>query len=156
MEMLTKAEKKQRAKERRTLNRINNREEVLLKEKLYREKNKEIINARHRKWRLENPEKYAEARARYRKKRKNIVYANNAERRARKFRATIPMKKEEKEKIAEIYKIAIDAKKTTGYDWEVDHIVPLSKGGLHKLSNLQVVPAEWNAKKNNLNSEKYW
>ena len=154
--MLSKLERKRIAKEKRSLNRIKNKEEVLLKEKLYRQKNREKINATHRKWRLENPERYAEARARYRKKRKDVVYANNAERRARKFRATIPMTKEEKEKIIEIYQISIDAKKTTVYDWEVDHIIPLSKGGLHKLSNLQVVPAEWNAKKNNLNFEKYW
>ena len=156
MEGLSKAEKNRRVKEKRTLERTTNREKVLLQEKLYRQKNRKIINARHKKWRTENPEKYAAARARYRKDSKDVVYANNAERRAKKFKATIPMQQAEKEGIKELYKVAINAKKTTGYNWEVDHIVPLSKGGLHKLSNLQVVPAEWNAKKNNLNSDTYW
>lgn len=148
--------KKEIAKEKRRLHRETNREQVLLQEKLYRQKNRDKINARHKKWRTENPEKYAVARARYRRESKDVVYANNAERRAKKFKATIPMQQAEKEEIKELYKIAVDAKKTTGYEWQVDHIIPLSKGGLHKLSNLQVVPAEWNAKKNNLNCDTYW
>tara|TARA_B110000483_G_scaffold107536_1_gene131217 strand:+ start:196 stop:666 length:471 start_codon:yes stop_codon:yes gene_type:complete len=156
MEGLSKAEKNRRVKEKRTLERTTNREKVLLQEKLYRQKNRKIINARHKKWRTENPEKYAAARARYRKDSKDVVYANNAERRAKKFKATIPMQQAEKEGIKELYKIAIDAKKTTGYSWEVDHIIPLSKGGFHKLTNLQVVPATWNREKNNRNSDTYW
>ena len=66
------------------------------------------------------------------------------------------MSKEDKAKIAELYVIAKDATKLFGYGWEVDHIVPLAKGGLHKLSNLQVVPTTWNRVKGARNCDTYW
>ena len=34
-----------------------------------------------------------------------------------------------------------------GYNWEVDHIIPLSKGGLHHPANLQLLPKKENARK---------
>lgn len=37
----------------------------------------------------------------------------------------------------------------TGYRWEVDHMVPLSRGGLHSWSNVQVIPAWLNRWKRN-------
>lgn len=31
--------------------------------------------------------------------------------------------------------------KITGYEWHVDHMIPLNKGGIHKYDNIQVIPA---------------
>ena len=42
-----------------------------------------------------------------------------------------------------------------GFSWHVDHIIPISKGGTNAYDNIQVVPAIWNMKKGNRNSEKY-
>jgi len=39
--------------------------------------------------------------------------------------------------------------------FHVDHIIPVSRGGLHTPDNLQVVPAKWNLRKNNRNTEKW-
>ncbi len=42
-----------------------------------------------------------------------------------------------------------------GIEFHVDHIVPLSLGGLHHPSNLQVVPAVWNMRKHNNNTDQW-
>ena len=50
-------------------------------------------------------------------------------------------------------------KQTTGFDWHIDHIVPLNYKnacGLHNAFNLQVVPATWNLKKSNKNINTYF
>ena len=55
----------------------------------------------------------------------------------------------------EMYELATLRTKQTGQAWHVDHIQPLSKGGRHEVKNLQVVPAVWNLKKGNRNSNVY-
>jgi hypothetical protein len=50
-------------------------------------------------------------------------------------------------------------KALTGFDWHIDHIVPInhkSACGLHNAFNLQVVPASWNIKKKHTNMDKFW
>jgi hypothetical protein len=39
--------------------------------------------------------------------------------------------------------------------WEIDHIVPVSKGGTSEHHNIQVVPKTWNASKGNRNCHKF-
>jgi hypothetical protein len=46
--------------------------------------------------------------------------------------------------------------KIVGGKWHVDHIIPVSKGGTSEPSNLQVVPADWNRKKSNKHSERFF
>jgi hypothetical protein len=41
----------------------------------------------------------------------------------------------------------------TGEKWELDHIVPLSRGGVDTTSNIQVIPAKWNREKG---GNPYW
>lgn len=46
--------------------------------------------------------------------------------------------------------------KTTGFEWHVDHIIPVKHGGTSKYNNLQVVPAIWNLRKQARHSERYF
>lgn len=57
--------------------------------------------------------------------------------------------------IQEIYALAKLRAKKTGFEWHVDHVVPLQSGlvcGLHVENNLRVIPAVHNLSKGN----KYW
>lgn len=49
--------------------------------------------------------------------------------------------------ITEFYKQAKFLTKTTGIQYHVDHIIPLSKGGKHHQDNLQVITAKENLRK---------
>ena len=55
--------------------------------------------------------------------------------------------------VAATYKASDRISKCLGISFHVDHIVPLSKGGTHAPSNLQIVPAKWNRRKKNLNND---
>jgi len=124
--------------------------------KKWREANKSCEAARKRKWKRDNKLREASNNKKWRFENKAHQAANLANYRATKFRATVYMSPAMKRKVAEVYQIAQEASITTGYDWHVDHIVPLSKSGLHTLNNLQVVPATWNLEKNNNNCDRYW
>ena len=109
-----------------------------------------------KKWRRNNKERQAYNKATWKNNNRAVENANAARYRASKSKTVAYMSPDMKRKIAEVYQIAQEASVTTGYDWHVDHIVPLSKGGLHTLNNLQVVPATWNLEKNNKNCDRYW
>ena len=53
------------------------------------------------------------------------------------------------EKIQEIYKECYRITKETGIPHEVDHIIPVSKGGLHHEDNLQILTRNENRRKSN-------
>jgi len=143
-----------------------NRDVRLLDKAKYYENNKDEIKSSVAKYRLENKKKISLKKYsnKYYSKLKMYDLSGTLSKyaikrslaRAKKFGATIYMTKEDKAKIEELYTIARDATKLFGYDWEVDHIVPLMKGGLHKLTNLQVVPGSWNAAKRDRNCDTYW
>ena len=102
---------------------ITRKEEILDYQTRYRETHREKLREYFRKYQVENPE---------------IARARNAARRARKKSATCNCCS--REEFKRIYKNRPD-----GY--HVDHIKPLSKGGLHCVRNLQYLTAEENLKK---------
>lgn len=55
--------------------------------------------------------------------------------------------KKERLMIREVYKMATRLSICTGIQHHVDHIFPLSRGGLHTIGNLQVLPARINIRK---------
>ena len=111
----------------------NNKEHILARTKNYYYKNLEQIQLRHRIYSKNNPESPAQYNLR------------NAKRRALKLNQT-PSDADMSE-ISEFYKESERLTKKTGVAHHVDHIIPLSKGGLHHQDNLQVLTAEENLKK---------
>lgn len=58
--------------------------------------------------------------------------------------------------LAEAYRLCKLREKQMNMKWEIDHIVPISKGGTNKYYNIQVVPAVWNRRKYNTNTDKFF
>lgn len=109
---------------------------------------------RSRKWERENPEKRRETKRKqmraYRAARTDEMAAWAAWNSARSRGATVP----EGVAIAEVVKATIPLyrksrmlSEATGIRHEVDHIVPINRGGIHALENLQIVSRTFNAAK---------
>jgi hypothetical protein len=118
----------------------------------YREKGREIS----RLWRKKNPTKYKENLENWIKKNpdryKLITTKGNSKRRAAEKNNTPDLTHNQKLIIETIYLQRIRLEKRFGIQFHVDHVIPISKGGLHIPSNLQVLPAKLNLKKNSKNS----
>ena len=132
-----------------------NKIKMLAQRKLYREANKdkqknyfaqyrlnnldkEVI--RNRDWALSNPDK---------KRAKQSI------RRARIRKVNDIKTSEARKQLVALFRQAVKREDETGYEWHVDHTVPITKGGRHCLTNLQVVPAKWNLAKGNRHKRKF-
>jgi len=113
--------------------------------------NKKRILIRNKQYRINNIEKIKQY-EKYRnskeyRKRKKAMY--NASYTARKLNQSPVLTELEKRKVEMYYRIS----KYLGEDWHVDHIIPLSKGGLHHPDNLQIITKHQNLiKSNKINS----
>ena len=129
-----------------------NPEKKLEQDRRYAKKHPDLLIAKTQRWRANNPEKAVESSKKTRKKHAARVLANKAKYRAVKLRATpIWLNKGHWFEIGCVY-VYRDALKRVGFNYHVDHIVPLQGkhvSGLHVPENLQVIPATQNRLKNN-------
>ncbi|QJB21767.1 hypothetical protein XccvBFoX1_gp28 [Xanthomonas phage FoX1] len=99
-------------------------------------------------WRAANAQRLRAAAAAYRAANPEKANAITAKRRATK-RGAIPADwcQTDQAKVRKMYAACKRLEALTGFPWNVDHRVPLSKGGTHCASNLQVIPARLNFRK---------
>lgn len=104
---------------------------------------KEVLN-RNNLYRKNNPDKVKLWKQKDRKTNKHRILSDNANRRSLLHTKTT-------DEIKSIY-ILRDFYRamSLGEEFHVDHIIPLSKGGLHIASNLQVIPAIDNLRKGSM------
>ena len=107
----------------------------------YRTKEKSV--KRLKEWREKNPDKYQQQWLRYPEK--NNVRA--AKRRASIRNQTPDLTEEQVKEILTIYEECSRMSVETGIPHEVDHIIPICKGGLHHPDNLQILTMKENRKK---------
>lgn len=131
----------------------------------FREAHKDRLNAATKTWRDKNPDKAKQSclswRDRNMEKQKTTTAAwkkanpvkrrmHEAKRRAAKIGSTPAWVNQFL--IEEICDLAVKRSAATGFEWHVDHIVPLQSSivcGLHWERNLQVIPAKANIAKRN-------
>jgi 5-methylcytosine-specific restriction endonuclease McrA len=140
---LYRKENKEKVRIRRKKYKIENKEKIAAQRKIYNAKNAKQIAAQRKEWWSENKEKMSA----YYKKHSARYAARNARRHAMKLNATPP--DADLKVIQEFYKSAHRVSKCLGIPMHVDHVQPLSKGGLHIESNLRVISATENLRKNN-------
>jgi len=133
-----------------------NRELINAKKKEYYQKNKELLSERGRKYRALNKDIEKARKERYLITNKEQVATWRAKRRALLINAEAIMTKEEVENYKNLVIIRDEATALFGYQWHIDHTIPLSQGGTNAIDNLEVVPASWNLEKNNKHSQSFW
>ena len=114
---------------------------------VWREANRDRLREWSRAWDKANPEKRAAASAKYQKSNKAYYAAHCAKRTAAKKLGYDSMDQSEKAEVEHLYWLARDLTAVSGEQYHVDHIKPLSKGGEHRLHNLQILSAEDNLRK---------
>ena len=125
---------------------LSNRDDILAKRKIYHiEHQAERIHKQHKYYEtnkkqiLEYKKKYAQTEAGH--SNKLSIEAG------RRSKMRIALSEDERVKVKDIYIKAQRLSKNTGTDYHVDHIIPLSKGGLHHPDNLQILTATDNLRK---------
>jgi CRISPR/Cas system Type II protein with McrA/HNH and RuvC-like nuclease domain len=137
-------------KERKRYSEFSDYEKTLsrARSKKYYYKHKEKINAKHRATPVSDKQKLAKQK--WEKTEKGKLYRAYV----RIKRKTLLNNLTELDEfcLKEAYRLCKLREKQTKVKWEIDHIVPVSKGGTNKYHNIQVVPAVWNRRKYNLNT----
>lgn len=109
---------------------IKNKNKILEQKKDYYNKNKEFIKIKQKEYRTKNPHVHIEKGAKRRSIRKNQTPVDSNRNFIKQFYIT-------RKRISDCI----------GIKFHVDHIFPLSCGGLHHENNLRVIPAKINLRK---------
>ena len=113
-------------------------------------KNKDRISENRKRRERANPEKMKALRAASYRRNKHL-FLNATIRRNKTKRHAIPGWYSDFDEfvLQEMLELAEIRKQETGIEWHIDHMIPLSKGGLHWHMNWQLIPATMNLEKHN-------
>lgn len=116
-----------------------NKDKILSKKKAYHLENKEIILQNHKEYYIKNRELIILKIEEYRKKYPEVYRASNAKRRAATYGASCQVSATEIKKIKEDYNYCCaycECATDKNNLLNMDHMIPLSKGGQHVIENL--------------------
>jgi hypothetical protein len=123
-------------------------------------KNKEKVKARQKAYRAseEGRKKELERHKRYRKTEKGKELNRRTTTRLKHQRRALEkdMSRLDIFVFNEAYDIRVRREKLFGIKWNIDHVIPVTKGGNNTYTNIQVVPASWNFRKGNRHTERFF
>ena len=132
-----------------------NRIKMLAQRKLYREANKDKQKEYYKVYRLNNLDKEVIRNKAWALNNPDKKRAKHSLRRARVKKVNDIKTLEARKQLVALFRQAVKREDETGYEWHVDHTIPITRGGRHCLTNLQVVPAKWNLSKGNRHERKF-
>jgi len=125
--------------------RDNNKDKIKAYSKAYYWKNKDSQNAKNKAYRDNNKDKVKAYSKAYKENNRYRINSLASERRCRRFFATC--KTSIKARREMIYLIASEISLETGIAHDVDHIIPISKGGINHEDFLMVTTYKYNCQK---------
>lgn len=152
-----RSENKEEIRRRDEKYRIENRDKKNAQQKIYRSHNKDVIAERNRKYKLENPDKIKQKNRSYveRNPEKAKMWAVNNQHKRRSYKKSTLKSSELKEWVISQSKVCLYCRCDCEQNFHIDHIIPLSKGGLHEIHNL-AISCEWcNCHKSNKSVEDF-
>jgi 5-methylcytosine-specific restriction endonuclease McrA len=111
--------------------------------------NKEKMIQKNREWRNRNPEKSKLSSVKWRKKNPQKTISQSSIRRGRQRNAISEIDTQSAGIIKSLYLARKRISECCGILFHVDHVIPISRGGLHIPQNLQIIPAKTNLQKSN-------
>jgi hypothetical protein len=126
-----------------------NSNDILLRNKISRQKNIHKYREREKRHKLKNKDKYNANHRAWTKKNRHKKMQWISSRKARKRNACLMLHKDQLNIINSLYELRKRVSDCIGIVHHVDHIIPISRGGYHIHTNMQVIPAITNLRKHN-------
>ena len=117
--------------------------------RIYRKMNPEKVKKCNRRWVEKNRLKYNAISKKWIKNNPDKVVEFAGRRRAREMNACVMLHRDQQKIIDSIYEYSQRITNCIGIMHHVDHIIPISRGGVHVHTNMQVIPASLNCRKSN-------
>lgn len=129
----TREKHRQKRKEYAKAYNTINCEKLIAKRKVYYAANREKIAKKHREYRQSN---------------RHMTNECARRRRARVRNCVVHLTEQEKNKLVLLERTRSELQKETGIAYHIDHIIPISQGGLHHPINLRILEGSENQSKN--------
>ena len=143
-----KAKNKDKVREHDRHYRQKHREKLLARKRRYYHENKAKVEAKNREWAEAHPEVVRETRRRWKRRNPQAVKEDSNKRRARKQNAPGDgFTEQEFEELCEFYDHTCLRCEKNEVPLSRDHVIPLCKGGINDISNIQPLCMPCNSKK---------
>ena len=116
-------------------------------DKAWLERNRERKATTNKAWRERNRERRAITSKAWRERNRDLDHELKRRRRCKQKNASIPLTANEKEKMLLLERTRQQLQSETGREYHIDHILPITHGGIHHPVNLRILDGRENVSK---------